>query len=262
MQHLIIDKIFTESWITGLFMITATFVAAVVLPQNVFASQLSHQYSIHLIADQTNPWALPQTSEEFLDPQQRARFRGQSRSQAKSPSKQPDIYRFNSGQMGRFVTPEYLESLKQQQMQMQMVPHMMPGGRQYNQQMRRRSPSTQATPQKTRPQQAWPLLPSQGAYGAPTYDMGNVNPLYYDMHDVPSVSPWSSGSDLIYRGGSVPDSLPGDFSGSLPWVPNEALGGLPPIHTPNVYPFMDGGNNSEGRVEDNVFNPFTFLPNR
>lgn len=239
-------------------MIATIVVTTAILTQNVFASQLSHQYSIHLVADQTNPWALPQTSEEFLEPQHRTKFRGQ----AKSPPKQPDTYQFNSGQMGRFVTPEYLESLKQQQMQMQMTPHLIPRGRQYNQQMRRRSPSTQAAPQRIRPQQTWPLLPDQGAYGTPTYDMGNVNPLYYDMHDVPAVSPWSSGSDLIYRGGSVPDSLPGGFSGSLPWMPNEALGGLPPIHTPNVFPFMDGKNDSEGRIEDKVFNPFTFLPNQ
>lgn len=253
--NLIIYKIITGSFKTGLFMVVATVVTTAILSQKSFASQSLYQYSVQLVAEQTNPWALPQTSEQFMESQQTPQFRGRSKAQPE----RSDVYRFYSGQMGRFVTPEYLESLKQQQMQMQMMPPMMPEGRQYNQRKYRRSPSTQVMPQQT-----WPRLPAQesgqGYNGSPTYDigkdMGNVNPLY----DVPAVSPWSSGSDLIYRGGSIPDSLPGDFSGSLPWVPNEALGGLPPIHTPHAYPFMGSEYDSERGIEDKVFNPFTFLP--
>lgn len=224
-------------------MVIATVVTTAILTQNGFASQSLYQYSVQLVAEQTNPWALPQTSEQFMESQQTPQFRGRSKAQPE----RADVYRFYSGQMGRFVTPEYLESLKQQQMQMQMMPPMIPGGRQYNQRKYRRSPSTQVMPKQT-----WP---SQGSWSAP-YGMGNVNPLY----DAPAVSPWSSGSDLIYRGGSIPDSLPGGFSGSLPWVPNEALGGLPPIHTPHAYPFMGSEYDSERGIEDKVFNPFTFLP--
>ena len=96
--------------------------------------------------------------------------------------------------------------------------------------------------------------------------MGYTNPIY----DVPAVSPWGSGADVIYQGGSFPGALPD----SSPWVPNEAIGGLPPIHVP---PFEGGSNwgklnntgsnNAEAEYgerqkDNNVFNPFTFVPNR
>jgi len=230
---------------TGLLMVIATAVTA-----DSYASQSLSQYSIRLVAEQSNPWALPRTSEEFLEPQLRTRFRWQSKAQPK----RPDAYRFHSGrfesgQMGRFVTPEYLESLKQQQMLMQV----MPENRQYNQQMQTRAQSTQAMPQ-----QSGPILPGQGYYGLPLYDMGNINPLY----DTPEVSPWGSGSDLIYRGNKLPGSFSDQSSNLQPWVPNEALGGLPPIHIPQDHLFMGGEGDTDKDAEDKVFNPYTFLPYR
>ncbi|MFV9615940.1 MAG: hypothetical protein ACNYZG_08290, partial [Gammaproteobacteria bacterium] len=115
-------------------------------------------------------------------------------------------------------------------------------------------------------QQPVTRLPEKSYYGNPTYGMGSANPLY----DVPTVSPWGSGPEVIYRGGSFPGALPD----SSPWVPNEAIGGLPPIHVP---PFEAGSNwgrlnntgsnnaeaeYSERQKDNNVFNPFTFVPNR
>ena len=193
-------------------------------------SQALPQYSIQLIAEQTNPWVLPQTSEESLDLQQSTRFR-----------KQPK--RTENYQMGRFVTPEVLESLKQQQIQTQL----MPKSRENNQLMRQKLPFMQAAPQ-----QAPSIFPGQGYYGSPSYGMDYVNPLY----TAPAVPPWGSGPDVIYRGESLPGLLP-DGSDSLPWVPSEAMGGMPPMHIPSW-----GENNSEQQIEDNVFNPFTFIPNR
>ena len=243
MQHIIIDKIVTRSWMMSLLMVIATAVIA-----DNRASQSFVQYSIQLVAEQTNPWVLPQPSEEYLNPQQSTRFRQQPSRTGQYP-------------MGRFVTPEILESLKQQQMQTQL----MPGSRQNNQLMQQKLPSRQSAPQ-----QSWSISPGQGYYGSPSYGMGYMNPLY----DTPVVSPWSSGPDVIYQGESFSDSFSGALPDSSPWVPNEAIDGLPPIHVP---PFegssnwgrsnsTDSNNNEAGnvdrRVDNNVFNPFTFVPNR
>jgi len=84
--------------------------------------------------------------------------------------------------------------------------------------------------------------------GYSTYGMGGVNPIY----DAPTASPWSNAPDVLYRGE--------DFS----WLPDEAIGGLPPINAPM---FGDdkgfgGTDNRAGNMNNKVFNPFTFLQNR
>jgi hypothetical protein len=66
------------------------------------------------------------------------------------------------------------------------------------------------------------------------------------------VSPWSSHPDVLFRGEQ------------FPMVPNEALGGFPPMHvSPYGMNFDDSGGAGKPSDEgsDNVFNPFTFLPN-
>jgi hypothetical protein len=75
--------------------------------------------------------------------------------------------------------------------------------------------------------------------------MGSLNPAY----DVPAVSPWGETPDALYRGDQ------------FPWMPNEAVGGVPPIHVPpytntNQFDVMDEPTNN---TENKVFNPYTFL---
>ena len=85
----------------------------------------------------------------------------------------------------------------------------------------------------------------QGYPAQPAYGTGSLNPAF----DVPAVSPWGDTPDVFYRGEE------------FPWMPNEAIGGVPPIHVP---PFSGNSglgevNDSAGRTENKVFNPFTFL---
>jgi len=118
----------------------------------------------------------------------------------------------------RFVTPETLESLKQQQIQTQLMPE-----------------------NKQRP-----LMPRQSIqhYAYPSSGMGLTNPLY----DTPAVSPWASGSNILYGGISSP------------FVPKEAVGGLSPIHIP---PFANNNGvyesgNTNIQKETNAFMPYNF----
>ncbi|RKZ57091.1 MAG: hypothetical protein DRQ44_16140 [Gammaproteobacteria bacterium] len=129
-------------------------------------------------------------------------------------SSQVENYRRGS----RFVTSEILESLKQQQIQTQLMPE-----------------------NKQRP-----LLTRQSIqnYGYPSSGMGYTNPLY----DTPAVSPWASGSDVLYGGTSSP------------FVPKEATGGLSPIHIP---PFANNNGVYEPvgtniQKESNTFKPYNF----
>ena len=80
-------------------------------------------------------------------------------------------------------------------------------------------------------------------YG-PLYGIGYTNPLYH----TPAVSPWGSEPGLLYEGQS------------LPMVPNEAIGGIPPMHVP---PYLGDGRSHEpeeveSKDENSVFNPFEF----
>ena len=78
-------------------------------------------------------------------------------------------------------------------------------------------------------------------YASPPFGMGFTNPLY----DTPAVSPWSSGSDILYGGESSR------------FVPEEAIAGLSPFHTP---PFANNDVYESGNTnilkETNAFNPF------
>jgi hypothetical protein len=96
-----------------------------------------------------------------------------------------------------------------------------------------------------------PHLPSYGGGSAqgysapPAYGMGSINPAY----DVPAVSPWGETPDVLNRGEQ------------FPWMPNEAVGGVPPIH---VSPYANknqshGVDESANNTEKKVFNPYTFL---
>lgn len=213
MQHRVIFLKYSASRMLAILLTIATSVAA-----DSVALQSSSQYPSILVAGQTNPWALPEAQNETRN------FRPLTNSQDKR-------FKYQQKTEGKFVTPEILDSIKQQQTQTQL----MPGQQQYNQSLQNRA----------MPLQPGYSMPGQGYYGAPSYGMGMTNPLY----DAPAVSPWGSAQGLIYRGQSLPGSLPGVD----PLVPGAAMGGLPPIHVPST------NNNS---YSNDVFNPFTFIPNR
>ncbi len=163
---------------------------------------------------QDNPWAVPQPPENPVDFQRLPRYRSQQ-------YRQDNTEHYERAY--RFVTPEILDSIRQQQTQSQL----MYGGSYY---------------QPPAPPLASPRYGSgYGGYGnyyAPAYPgallpgAGYSDPLY----DVPLVSPWGNTPDLIYRGQSYP------------LVPNEAFGGLPPIP---LY-------NSSPGVSDRFFDPYGF----
>ena len=218
MQHRTINK-FTASLVFSLLATMAVSTAAGSMQHSL------PNYSLQLAAGSTNPWALPPAPEKpaaFQRPQQ---YQNRRHQEDQTNIEYPGY---------RFVTPQILESLKQQQMQTQQVP-----GNYRNYQYR---------PQRSAPPQLMSEQPVQGYYGFPSTGMGMSNPLY----DVPSVSPWGSGPDVIYRGES------------FPWVPDAAIGGIPPM---DVMPFSENngvdGRESEdsqgrGQSQDKVFNPFTF----
>ena len=192
-------------------------------------------YSLPLAGGQSNPWALPQEPEHTQGFQRSPRDRERQYQGGRAETPRYRGY--------RFVTPEILESLKRQQMQTQQVPSDFPN--QHYSAPRTMPP--QYMPPQYMPPQYMPGRPGQGYYDYPSGGMGSSNPLF----DVPSVSPWGSGPDVLYRGES------------FPWLPDAAIGGIPPIH---VQPFDE---NSKSRESDdglkpkgsNVFNPFTFGPN-
>ncbi len=211
-------------------------------------SQQIPDYSFQLIDSRSNPWALPQVDEQSKF----QLFRGQQG-------------RPQQHQGSRFVTPEILESLKQQQMMYQRLPgdRLINRGS-YGMAPQQRRP-VQDLPVQNLPAQTLPAPPVYGLsvpgatgpsiYAPPMYNMPNQGGYSNPMIDVPSVSPWGNGSDLLQRGGS------------FPWMPDAAVGGLPPIH---VQPFMgnQGGTDENRRLNDrlnplpnNVFNPFSFGPN-
>jgi len=229
---------------------------------------LATSFSAVSAAERSNPWALPQVITEQLDGEQ---------PQKKSPSKVHNSW--------RFVTPEALDSLKQQQIQMQLTPgHILPVQRKAQS-----ANSCTVQPEQTlRPNQWVPgfgAVPRGSNMGGQTvmpsgmpYGMNMNNPMF----DSPAVSPWGNGADVLYRGESLPKSFPGSLpttwggefpgmsSGSVPWVPNEALGGLLPIPPSQIdndyqreYPGErdDSGDKTVEKTKiDKVFNPFTFLP--
>jgi hypothetical protein len=232
MQHRIIYNKFTRSRVLTLLVIITTSVMA---DSNISYSY-APQYSLRVAGDQpnpwqpdrgqfdyqqsnprqSNPWALPETTEDTPGFQKLPKYRSQRYQGDQYQGNQTGKY----GQGFRFVTPQILESLKRQQTQNQM----MSGSEQY---------------QRYKPQQ-----PTRRHNDYPSYGMGYTDPLY----DAPAASPWGSGPDVLYRGQS------------LPWVPDEAIGGIPPILIP---PFAENDNPGASGYDDieeetNVFNPFNF----
>jgi len=208
---------FSLSWVISLFM----FLTSTAMAGSTITSSNNSQYKLRL-AGQFNPWALPEKPERHSGSQQRRQHEQQNK-----------VWR-NSTE--RFVTPEFLESLKQQQKQHQVMPE--------NQRYQQRQPRRYMQMQ---PESG---LPEQRTYGYPLYGTGgtgSANPLY----DAPAVSPWGEGPDVLYRGQS------------LPLVPSEAIGGFSPMHVPSfgINDFKNTDANEPAEVyEHKVFNPFTFLP--
>ncbi len=267
MQNCKIYKQFTVGLACGLMMMITT---------TAIADSPVSQYSLRVTGEQSNPWAFPQTPNSATGFQQIPKSRGQQ-----YQSRQ--IEKHNRG--FRFVTPEILESLKQQQIQTQLMTEnnqrpLMPRQPIQNYGY---PPGFQQTPTTRRPQyqdrqiekhnrgfrfvtpemleslkqqqiqtqlmtenNQRPLMPRQPIqnYGYPPSGTGFTNPLY----DTPAVSPWSSGSDILYGGESSP------------FAPKEAIGGLSPFHIP---PFAKNNGvyesgNTDILKETNVFNPFNF----
>ncbi len=220
MQHYMINNKLIMSL---MFSLLATVAVSTMAGGN--ARQPLSPYSLLLAGGSSNPWALPQAPEEAPSFRRSPQYSNRRYQEDQTDIQYPGF---------RFVTPEILESLKQQQMQMQQTPRRYPY-RQY-----RAQPSP---PQ----QQLMSEPPVQDYYGFPSTGMGSSNPLY----DTPAVSPWGNGPDVMYRGES------------FPWVPDAAIGGFPPM---NVQPFTENTETRETesgrrREQNNVFNPFTFGPN-
>lgn len=220
MQHRIINKKLTVSLLFSLLAAVAVSVSA-----ESNARQRLPQHSLQLAGDSTNPWALPQVPEKSPNFQRPPQYRNQQYRE-----EQPDVQYHGF----RFVTPEILQSLKQTQMRTQQTPARNTNRRPYR--------SRQSTPPQLMSEQ-----PVQGYYGFPSTAMGASNPLY----DVPAVSPWGDGSDVLYRGES------------FPWIPDAAIGGIPPM---NIEPFTennetDDAESANKQYQNNAFNPFTFGSN-
>ena len=235
MQYRVIkDKYFTGRFFTG-----GMYSLLMIMVSPVIADGGSSQYSVQKVAEGSNPWALPENQESRPGYQQPYEY-GQQYQRAPMGQADQQGQRERSGQYhpshqwqpqrDRFVTPSFLESLKKQQQQYQVMPenrHQQQG--QHN------------------PWRSDSSLPGQGGYGSPSYGVGNVNPLY----DSPAVSPWGDGADVLLRGES------------FPMVPSEALGGLPPMHVPSfgVNNYKNSESSQPGEAyEGSVFNPFTFIP--
>ena len=153
MQNFQVYKQFTIGLVCSLLVVIATTVAA---------DTPVSSYSLQLTAETSNPWAWPQPPDNTTGFSQRSKSWGKQYQGIQRPQ-------YNNY---RFVTPEILESLKQQQTQNQLTPE--------NNQ---------------------PLKPrSSRNYSYPSLGMGLTNPLY-DTH---TVSPWSNGSDNLYNDESLP----------------------------------------------------------
>lgn len=81
-----------------------------IIATTAIADNYIYQDSLRFEADQSNPWALPITPQRFQEIPRYWRQQFQDR----------HIQKYNPG--FRFVTPEILESLKQQQTQIQLMP--------------------------------------------------------------------------------------------------------------------------------------------
>jgi len=239
MQNRKILKQFTVGLACGLMMLITT---------TVTAGRPLSQYSLRVIGEQSNPWVLPQAHNSATGFQHMPKSWGQQ-------NQGRQIEQHDRG--FRFVTPEILASLKQQQIQTQLLTENKPRplmprqstqhyghpsgfqqtpkswGQQYQDRkieqhdrgFRFVTPEILASLKQQQIQSQLmtenkprPLMPRQSIqnYASPSSGMGFTNPLY----DTPAVSPWSSGSDILYGGESSP------------FVPEEAIAGLSPFHNP------------------------------
>ena len=231
-----------------------------------------------------NPWALPPVYDEGKGFGQRYVYSRQ-RFEGRKTEKRDSGY--------RFVTPGFLHSLKQQQMQMQgqyQGGQMLPPQRRRNEQGSYGYSGRYSGPESSvldDPIPSYPpSIPSlQNSYGSDRYRQGGYGGSMYGMnpyessmsgmpfadslYDTPGVSPWGGTPDVLYRGDS------------FPWLPNEAIGGLSPIEAPlELQPGGPGdllsgpevllpedksrentGVNGVRQNHDGVFNPYDFAPN-
>lgn len=163
MQHRLIYKKFA---ISGLISLLMLFFSTAIADSNHYG------YSL-LLAGGGNPWAIPEAKDDFSDYQQSPMYENQQPQREPETSlnqrqtSQPRMYQGN-----RFVTDEFLKSLKQQQSQFQV----MPDQRRYPKHAQRPKPNTS--------------LSNPGTYDYPSYGTGYVEPLVDTMSDVP-VTPWT-----------------------------------------------------------------------
>ena len=227
MQHRIIFNKFTGIWVFSSLMVISTAVAA-----DGYYSQQYPQYSqqsSRVPSDhrQTNPWLLPEKQQKNSEFQQCPVYQGQEYTESQqsqgSQGSQGGQQIDQQKQGFRFVTPEILESLKQQQSKYQKMP-----GSDYNQQYTARQPS-------------------RGGYGNSPYGMGYSSPIF----GAPGVSPWGGGPDLLYRGEEYP------------WPPYAGSDGVSPApaHSFDENNNPNDSNSTENQQRYNVFDPFTLLPN-
>ncbi|MDT8283365.1 MAG: hypothetical protein RQ982_11250 [Gammaproteobacteria bacterium] len=234
MQCRIIDNKVTTNLLVGLLLAVTSVAFA---DDSIRKGQT---YEVMLAENQSNPWALPSVSDEqqpefnhpapdlyYQYPDNEKTTTDKFRSYNSRPNHNSRPNQFRPGMGSRFVTPEILESLKQQQTRQQEV---RPHSPDYYKNTRRYNSNPQS-------------------------NLGYVNPLY----DVPAVSPWGNGLGLLYRGTD------------LPWMPDAALDGIPPIP---VSPYVENETgqyknqttepveNASEPKQDTLFNPFTFVPNR
>jgi hypothetical protein len=247
----IINNKLAASCVFTLLLVITTAVPA----DSGYSSQLP-QYSSQVAAGSSysrNRWAPPEKPEATVG---FMRFPGYSQKPYQQRNKDIDRqYKDKSFTGGRFVTPQILERLKQQQTRNQQVPRY-----QRNERYLPSSPTSESNKS---------LI--QGTDDYPSCDVGNVNSLY----DISTVSPWGSGPDVIYRGESFPDtysnSIPGAYTGvfpnASPWGPSAVVGGTAPMNAP-IYEYDHYSGEIKGfddqnktyRWQNNAFKPFGFMP--
>lgn len=166
MLHRIINKKFVISWLISLLML---------IFYSATADSRDYQYTLLLAGG--NPWAIPQAQDNYQDFQQSPYENRQYQGEPENSQNQRQSTQHRMYQNNRFVTDEFLKSLKQQQSQFQVMPDY------------RRNP--QYAPRQSVPQQPQSNIPGSGTYGNPAYGTGYVNPLGDTLSDVPVVRPWS-----------------------------------------------------------------------
>jgi len=183
------------------------------------------QYSQQGNSRQINPWQLPEKKQNNLEFKQCPDYQGQQYTegqQSQSGQGPQNNQQIDQQKRGfRFVTPEILESLKQQQSKYQK----MPGS---------------DRSQQSRSGQTW-----RGSYGYSPYGMGYSSPMF----GVPGASPWGGGPDLLYRGEEYP------------WAPYAGINEVAPVPSFGENDHADDSNGTENQERYNVFDPFTLLPN-